>query len=220
MKRPSLRWGALALALSLGTAAIGAPAAALAHGPGGKVTAVSATSITVQTAKGTSVTSALTSSTVVLKTVAGSTADLKAGAFAGVTLSAAGSTTVTAVYVATKTAASHGAVRAHIARAGHGRQSSGTTTTTGGRTRGNAGTHPNPGAHPNPGTHAGGQIVSFANSQLTLTSRRGQSITYTLAGNATITKTTTGSLSDIKVGQTVRVHTAKGSTTATTVDIQ
>ena len=71
----------------------------------------------------------------------------------------------------------------------------------------------------NAGLHRGGKIVSAGNGQLVLSTRQGQT-TYTLGQNVTVTKTVRGQLSDLAVGQTVRVAVRSGGTTAFAVVIE
>jgi hypothetical protein len=198
-----------------------ASAHGIGHGAGGTVTQVSASSITVKLKNGTTVTDTLTGTTRVFKNGTASVSDLTPGTLVNLTLSAAGSTTVTAVRVEaahTKTASSTTSTSTprthtgtwtgtHTPKTGTKPATSGTKPATTGTTK----THVN--------LHAGGSVVSATSSTVTVKNRAGQSVTYTLAGNAKLTKIVAGSLSDLKVGQTVSVATAKGSTTALSVFI-
>jgi hypothetical protein len=170
------------------------------RGIAGKITQVTTTSLQVQTTAG-SVTEQLTRSTRVVKLTRGSLSDLTPGTFASVTL-ASGTDTITTIHLASKGG-----------MAGHPR----------------TGNHP---AHPNHGTNGGtqskpksklhgrGQIVSVADGELTLRNRQGQTTTYTLSQNVAVTKTVPGQLSDLAVGETVRIAARPGSTTALAVIIE
>lgn len=210
MRRRTLTgaFAAASLGLAITTAAVPTFAAGHAHGAVGKITQVSSTSLTVQTASG-SITDALTSNTVVIKNTAGSLGDLTKGAFVTVTLASNG-TTVTAVDLETKPA---GTTHTHKTRTG-------TTTSTPHKTRktGTTGTTTTaPTKKVNAGLHRGGQVVSVSNGQLVLSGRAGQTATYTLGSTVKVTKTVRGQLSDLAVGQTVRVA---GSPTAFAVIIE
>jgi hypothetical protein len=189
------------LSLLLATAMAASPA--LAHGQGhgitGKITKVSSTSVTVQTQSG-SITEQLTGSTVVMKETRGGLSDLAPRTFVRVTLTS-GSNTVTAVYIESRSGSS-----------GHPSKT-GTPEPTG-----TSGTK-SP-SKPKTGSHRGGQVVSVANGRLTLRNGQGQTTTYTLSPNVTVTKTVHGQLSDLAVGETVRIHARPGSTTALAVTIE
>jgi hypothetical protein len=58
-----------------------------------------------------------------------------------------------------------------------------------------------------------------SNGKLTLRNWQGQTATYTLSPNVTVTKTVRGQLSDLAIGQTVRIAVRPGSTTALAVTI-
>lgn len=201
-----MRVGAIAgMSLALAAATV---APAFAHGQGhgvtGKITQLNGTSLQVQTASGT-VTEQLTTTTVVFKETKGTVADLTPGAFASVTL-ASGTTTVTAVHVESRNAGSS----TRPVKTGQ----KGTKTGTAPKTK-PAGTT----TRIHTGMHRGGQIVGVANGQLTLRDRQGQT-TYTLGQNVTVTKTVRGQLSDLAVGETVRVAARPGATTAFAVTIE
>jgi hypothetical protein len=68
--------------------------------------------------------------------------------------------------------------------------------------------------------HPRGQIVSVANGQLSLKDRQGQTTTYTLGQNVSVTKTVPGQLSDLAIGETVRIAARTGSSTALAVTIE
>jgi hypothetical protein len=192
--------------------ALGGISLASAHGPGhgntGTITQVSGTSVTLQLKNSSSVTDALTSSTRVTKTAAASASDLTAGEVVNVTLAAAGSTSVTAVHLESAHPKATSTTRTpkvtgpatHVPKV-HIRATPTAKTET----------------KPHVNLHAGGTIVSANASGLTLKNRAGQDVTYTLANGAKISKTVAGSLSDLKVGQTVSIGTPHGSTTAASV---
>jgi hypothetical protein len=192
----------LSLLLALATAASPAFAHGQGHGVAGKITGVSSTSVTVQTQSG-SVTEQLSSSTRVMKVTRGSLSDLAPGTFAQVTF-ASGTTTVTAIHIESKPVSS-----GHPTRTGstHPSRPVGTSPTKGTR-------------KPKNGSFEGGQVVSAGNGKLTLRNRRGQTATYTLSPNVTVFKTVHGQLSDLTVGQTVRIAVRRGSTTAFAVTIE
>lgn len=183
---------ALSLGVAVSATAIPTFAAGKGHGLTGKITKVTSTSLQVQTTSG-SVTEQLNSSTRIVKEVKGSLSDLTPGAYARVTL-ASGTTTVTAIHLEAK-AGTHPA-RSHTGSAG--------STT----------------SKPKTGLHRGGQIVSVANGQLTLRTRQGQTASYKLGATVSVTKTVSGTLSDLAVGETVQVHVRTGSTTAAAVVIE
>jgi hypothetical protein len=208
-RRLRAAWFGIPLVTALGSISL-----ASAHGPGhgnaGTITRVSGTSVTLQLKNGSSVTDALTSSTRVTKTAAASASDLIAGTVVNLTLAAAGSTSVTAVHLesahpkATTTIGAHKVTGAatHVPKV---------------RTRATPTAKTGTEAHVN--LQAGGTIVSANASGLTLKNRAGQDVIYTLANGAKISKTVAGSLSDLKVGQTVSIGTSHGSTTAASVII-
>jgi len=204
----------LSLALAMATTSLPTFAHGQGHGVAGKITNVSATSaatsVTVQTSTG-AVTEQLTSSTIVVKVTRGTLADLTPGAFAQVTL-ASGSNTVTAIHVESKTA-----VTTHTPRAGT-KPATGTIPKPH-ATKPKTGTTAPKAPRVNAGLHRGGQIVSAGNGSLTLSTRQGQT-TYTLGQNVTVTKTVRGALSDLQIGQTVRIAVRPGSTTAFAVTIE
>jgi hypothetical protein len=187
----------LTLGLAVSAAALPTFAAGGAHGIAGKITNVSSTSLQVQTASG-AVTEQLTSSTRIMKEAKGSLGDLTPGAYARVTL-AAGTATVTAVHLESKVGTAGQPRTGTRPRNG----SNGSTTT-----------------KPKTGLHHGGQIVSAANGQLTLRNRQGQTTTYKLGASVSVTKTVSGQLSDLSVGEAVRVVARPGSTTAIAVIIE
>jgi hypothetical protein len=205
----------LSLALALAVPAVPSFAHGFGHGLAGKITQVSATSVTIQTSTGT-VTEGLNSSTVVTKTATGSLSDLTKGTFVSVTL-ASGTTTVTAVHVAGKVGAT-----THVPKAGTppasgtaGTRRTHTPRSTSGSTTSKPTTTTNPKAH----LFAGGQVVSATGGKLVLQAWNGQQTTYTLGQNVTITKTVSGTLSDLHQGETVRLEVHRGSTTASEVAI-
>jgi len=203
MNRRTLVGATTGLSLLL-TLAIGASptfAQRQGHGVAGKITSVSSTSVTVQTQSG-SVTEQLTSSTRVTKVTHGSLSDLAPGTFAQVTF-ASGTTTVAAIQIESKPV------------------SSGHPTKTGSHPSHPAGTTPRKGTRkPKNGSFEGGQVVSAGNGKLTLRNRQGQTATYTLSPNVTVLKTVRGQLSDLAIGQTVRIAVRPGSTTAFAVTIE
>jgi hypothetical protein len=186
----------LLLGLAMMAAAIPTFAKGQGHRTIGKITQVSSSSLQVQTAAG-SVTEQLTSSTRVVKETHGTRADLTPGTFVSVTL-APGTKTITAIHVRSKVGTSrHLGTGTHSPR-GH---AAGTTS------------------KPKTGLHQRGQIVSVANGQLSLKDRKGQITTYTLSQNVSVTKTVPGQLSDLAIGETVRIAARTGSTTALAVTI-
>lgn len=202
--------GAMAgLSLALAVATV---APAFAHGQGhgvsGKITQLSGTSLQVQTASGP-VTEQVTTSTLVFKESKGTLADLTPGTFVSVTL-ASGTTTVTAVHLESRAGTS-----TRPAGTGHKGTKTGTAPKT--KPARPAGAKPTTGTHV--GLHRGGQIVSFANGQLTLQTRQDQT-TYTVGQTVTVTKTVRGQLSDLAVGETVHVAARPGTTTAFAVTIE
>jgi hypothetical protein len=190
----------LSLGLIVTTTAIPTFASGHGHGIAGKITRMSGTSVQVQTTAGL-VTEQLTSGTRVTKVTQGSLSDLTPGTFATVTLTA-GTNSVTAVRVGSK-----------VGTAGHPR----------------SGTHP---AHPirvsnggttskpHTGSHQGGQIISATNGELVLRNRQGQTTTYTLGQNVSVTKIVSSQVRDLAIGETVRIAARPGSTTALAVIIE
>lgn len=192
----------LSLLLTLALGASPTFAHGQGHGVAGKITSVSSTSVTVQTQSG-SVTEQLTSSTRVMKVTRGSLSDLAPGTFAEVTF-ASGTTTVIAIHIESKPVWSGRPTRAGSAHPAHP-----------------AGTSPRKGTRkPKNGSFEGGQIVSAGNGKLTLRNRQGQTAPYTLSPNVTVLKTVRGQLSDLAVGQTVRIAVRPGGTTAFAVTIE
>jgi hypothetical protein len=55
---------------------------------------------------------------------------------------------------------------------------------------------------------------------LTVRTPQGQTTTYALSKNVTVTKTVRGTLSDLHAGQTVRIAALPGTTTAFAVTIE
>lgn len=201
-RRPLVGTAALSLALALAMPAIPTFAHGGGHGLSGSITAVSPTSITVQTASGP-VTTGLTSATVVIKEVTGTVSDLTAGTPVRVTL-ATGSTTVTSVEIESRPGASArlGGTKTGTA---HPKRPAGSTTRP-----------PHTTATPKARNSAGGLVVSAGHGQLVLKGRKGQQTTHTLGQSATISKTATGTLSDLQKGQ---VRLAPGATSAAAVGI-
>lgn len=207
-RRLRVAWLGIPLVSALGAASLAS--AHGGHGNTGTVTQVTSTSITVQLKNGTSVTDELTANTRVSRNTTASTSDLAAGAVVSLTLSAAGSTTATAVHLEPSHPTRPTSTVTH--------KPVGTATHT---PKVHTGATPTPksGTKPHVNLRVGGTIVSATSGTITLKNRAGQSVTYTLAGNAALSKTVAGTLSDLKVGQVVSIGTPHGSTTAGSVSI-
>jgi hypothetical protein len=160
----------------------------------GKITKLSLTSITVHASSG-NVTDTLTNSTVVMTQTKGTRSDLKAGTF--VRLTVGSKNTVTAISLS-------GGFRAFPGR-------------TGARPRRTPTANRPAGAF---GAFRGGSVVSLKNKSLSVRTFAGKTTTYTLASNVAITKSVRGSISNLRVGETVRLATAPGSKTVFAVTIE
>lgn len=165
----------------------------LAHGKGagnvhdqsapvlGLVTAVSSTSLEIQMQNG-SVSIPLAPTTRVTRMVSGSLADLAPGEIVGLHL-IRGTTTVDSIRIAL-------VEKPHAIPTGpHANH------TTPGRRRPKVAWN----------SHVSGQVVAATDSTITLRVGHGQTTTYALAANVTVTKVMAGHLSDLAVGETVQV---------------
>jgi hypothetical protein len=173
---------------------------------------VSSSTLQVKTTTG-SVTVNLAATTHVVKVTGGSRADLTPNARVELQL-AKGTTTVNAVQIdlVTKTKST--------TKTGTGTKPTRTKPTTGARPTGTKPTHTWTGTHPaGANTHAGGLIMSVSGNSITIRTQRGQTATFTLGSNVTITKESSGKLSDLAVGQTVQVFVGRTANTAAAVTI-
>jgi hypothetical protein len=169
----------------------------------GVVKSVGPGSLQIQTQSGM-VSVQFTGSTHVTKIVSGTTADLAPDARVTLQL-AAGTTTVTAVQVEpafTKPASARPSkTNPHAAGSRSSTKSPRKSTTSGTTSK-----HTWTGTR----THIDGQIVTSSGSTLSLRGRGGQTLTFALASNATITKATAGTTSDLAAGETVEVIAPTG----------
>lgn len=206
-RRLRAAWFGIPLVTALGGISL-ASAHGAGHGSTGTITQVTSTSITVQLKNGTSVTDSLTANTHVSRNTTANTSDLTAGTAVSLTLAATGSTTATDVHLESSHPKTTSSTVTH--------KPAGTTTRT---PKVHTGATPTPktGTKPHVDLRAGGTIVSATSGTITLKNRAGQDVTYTLASNATLSKTVAGTLSDIKVGQVVSISTAHGTTTSNSV---
>lgn len=162
----------------------------------GKITKLSSSSLQVKTTNGT-VTEKLTSSTVFSEVTRDKLSDVSKGTFVTMTLGAGN--TVATVSIGSR----FGGFRPGGFRPG--------------------GTRPS-GARRPPGSFAGrfmgGQVVSVGKGKLTLRNFLGKSTTYTLSKNVVVTKSVRTTRSALKVGETVRVAAAPGTSIAFAVTIE
>lgn len=187
--------------LSLGLAVTAATIPAFAHGQyrgiRGTVAGVTGSDVQVKTASGTA-TAHLTASTHYTRVTSGSLADVQPGTFVDVQM-ASGSTTVTAILISP------------AKPAGAARTTSGTTKTVHRTHTGTAptGTKPVKTRPVGAATHVmrGGKVVQLKNGQLTLQGRGTQTVTYTVAPTATVSKFVSGQAGDLKAGETVQIMT-------------
>lgn len=172
----------------------------------GLVTAVSSTSLHVQTATG-SVTVGLAASTTVTRRVAGSTADLSRGQQIDAQLTSPGGTVIKSIHIELPPPRTNSSKRAvgHLSR---------------NRTRlvhlfSASGTSKNSG----PSTGVSGQIVSLGSSTITIRSPHGNTASYQLASNLSVSKTMLGRAGDLAFGETVFAWVNRTSGVASTVTI-
>jgi hypothetical protein len=195
-----MRAALLAMLLSLALALGASPALAHGHGGGliamrGVVTDVTSTSVQVQT-QTASVTLALTARTHVNRLVSGSLADLARGQTVELHV-IPGTSTVDFVRIEPANAHPHLEAFASMQRLSDGprRQAAG------------------------PNGRGAAQILSISGSRLKVRYHSGQSATYTLSANVTITKVLTGRLGDLAVGEAVQLSLWRGSNTCATITI-
>jgi hypothetical protein len=197
MKQGTLSVAALGLSLAVSVSAVGSTfAAAPPRGVVGKITELSLTSLVVKTST-RSDTVKLTGSTIYSRVTRSALSSVTKGTFVTLTL-ASGSKSVSTISI--------------------GSRFGGFRRPTGARPRRTPGTgrrFGRPG-----GLFTGGQVVSLGNGRLTVRSFNGKSTTYTLARNVTVTKSVRVARSALHLGETVRVATAPGSTTAFAITIE
>jgi hypothetical protein len=70
---------------------------------------------------------------------------------------------------------------------------------------------------PHARTRVGGQFVGISGNSITIRTPQGQTASYTLAPNASVTQTVKGQLTDLKIGKTVRVFARSGVALAITI---
>jgi hypothetical protein len=66
-------------------------------------------------------------------------------------------------------------------------------------------------------THVGGQFVGISGNTITIRTPQGQTASYTLAPNASVTQTVKGQVGDLKIGKTVQVFARSGVALAITI---
>lgn len=190
----------LALAVAVGTLP------AFAHGKDGSIrgviTLVSSTSLELQTSTG-SVTVSLAESTHISRIVTGSLADLAKGQNVDLHV-VPGTSTVDAVRIHLETKNSP---QAHRPRTTSPRGKPGPTT------------HGRPDHNKPAKTPTAGQIVTVTDSTITIRLYNGQTVSYTLDSNVSITKIMSGKLSDLSIGEAVQVQLARRGNTAVAITI-
>ena len=200
MRTPVIRvWAVGMLALSLGAGG----GSALAHGKlshhaplKGVITAISASSLQLQTQSG-AVTVAITDGVQVTRLLTGSMADVAAGVYVDLRI-AKGTTTVNAVRVSL------------VPRPVQGHRPAGPHRTT---TKAPGHAHA---AHP--AKPSSGQVMAVTPTSITVKDNEGQTATYTLAANVTVTKLVSGHVTDLQVGQAVEVGLGRAGS-ARTIEI-
>jgi len=196
MFRPARNIGVTGALLSIGL--IGSTGFAAAKTAGhhghfaplkGVVTAVSTNTLQLQTPSGAK-SVGLTSATRIVRIVSGTSGDLIPNARVDLHL-VKGTTTINAVQI---DAVTHTKVHTKTMPATHTKKGTGAPHTAKGTARTARGDH----------AHSGGQISAVNGNNVTIRDREGQTKTYTLANNTTITKTMSGAASDLSVGETVQ----------------
>lgn len=165
----------------------------------GAVTGVGSGTLTVQTPKGTATVN-FDSTTHVVKVVAATLADTNKS---HVSLHfTKGTTTVDAIRIQTTpnrptTTTSGTPTSGHKGDKGHEGDEPTVTLT---------GTPTAPVNHPKPGVIHDGIVTGTTTSSITIQGRGGETATYNLATNVSISKLAAGTTSDLKVGQTISAH--------------
>ncbi|GAC1461937.1 MAG: hypothetical protein PVSMB7_01010 [Chloroflexota bacterium] len=153
-------------------------------------------SLQVRTASGTA-TVTLSSTTHVMRVAPGSAADLIPRALVELHL-VQGTTTVDAVRIAPANKGLRGSRTAGSVRGA--RAHTGVVTKTGRLHAGSA-----------KRAHLAGQITTVSSNMITLQGRNAQTATYTLANTVTVVKMTPATLSDLAIGQNVKVIATSGN---------